>query len=96
MTIEFTMVEEMDTGEVGNPIPAKPESAGDSEATGIFFGCRSGKSEFEPAIKEVAPTLNPEFPVAVKLCGIPAEVKQITIIQQTTQNKNCSIVAGML
>lgn len=65
------MVDEMDTGDVGNPIPAKPESASDSEATGIFF-CRSGKSEFEPAIKEVAPTMKLQFTVPVKLCVLPA------------------------
>jgi hypothetical protein len=58
------MVDEIDTGDVGNPIPAKPESASDSEATGIFF-CRSGKSEFEPEITE--PTLKPQFVVRVKL-----------------------------
>jgi len=72
--MEFTMVEEMDTGDVGNPIPAKPESASDSEVTGMFFCCRSGKSEFEPVIKEVAPTLNPEIAVPVKLCGTPAKL----------------------
>lgn len=80
LTMLLTMVEEMDTGDVGNPIPAKPESASDSEATGgIVFSCccccRSGKSEFKPAIKEVpaAPTVRPEFAVPVKLCGIPAK-----------------------
>lgn len=77
----------MDTGDVGNPIPAKPESASDSDAaTGMFF-CRSGKLEFEPGIKEVAPKLNPEFAVPVKLCGIPANSnKPGATFSQTIQN----------